>query len=194
MARRRTGHGDLEQGLAWDGIDLQGMAERFINDLDKDLGPVMRAVGAAAKANARQEALNEFPTSKVYAESFQVEVQRPGRRGQFSIVLWNTHRAAHILEDGQKANYYPIPRGGARIWYSNDYREFGRMNGHHVLRIATETAAAEWGLLPEAKLMPRGQRSTKSGSKFRAPEGRFSGQRRSAPPIRKKAPKPRFSR
>lgn len=187
-------YGSPAVGLAWDGIDLEGMAERFINDLDKDLRGVLSAVGAAAKANARAEALNEFPNSEVYVNSFQVEVQRPGSRGQFSIVLWNTHPVAKILEDGQKANYYPIPRGGSRIWYSNDYREFGRMNGHHVLRLATETAAADWGLLPSSSLTPGGQRSTKSGSKFRAPEGRFSGQRRSAPPIRKKAPKSRFSR
>ena len=101
-------YGSPAVGLAWDGIDLEGMAERFINDLDKDLRGVLSAVGAAAKANARAEALNEFPNSEVYVNSFQVEVQRPGSRGQFSIVLWNTHPVAKILEDGQKANYtYP---------------------------------------------------------------------------------------
>ena len=92
------------------------MAERFINDLDKDLRGVLSAVGAAAKANARAEALNEFPNSEV-RQLFQVEVQRPGARSVLHRAVEHPPRREDP-EDGQKANYYPIlavvPGSGTR--------------------------------------------------------------------------------
>ncbi len=193
MARRITGHGVSEKGLEWDGIDLAGMERRYRDEVAADLRPVMVRIGAAAKASAKAEAENEFPTAEEYPNLFQVEVQQPTKRHpEFSIVLWNTHRVAHILEHGQKRNYYPIPGPfGSRIWYSEDYAEFGRMNGHHVLRIAVEGIAMDWFSL--AGNMPLSQRPASSskrtpGRKYRSPVGRFEGTRRKPPPMRRRTP------
>lgn len=113
-------------------IDIEGLADRIGDDVNRDLSNLLRRVDQIAQAEFKTRCDYTFatrdPSRRRWPERFRdtlkVEVQRPVKRGpnanpEFRIVAWSTHPVANILEEGRDQESYeiaPTKSHGLLVW------------------------------------------------------------------------------